>query len=258
METLGEKIMEKDLVSIVMPCYNGKRFIGESIESVINQTYPKWELLIVDDGSTDDSINVIKHYQTDKRIKLIRQSNSGSAAARNNGIRRSKGQYLALLDSDDIWKPNFLEEQIRFMKEKSAICVYSSYAMINKNSKEILKPVKVKDKITSKDMESLNYIGCLTGLYDQSKHGKIFFKEELNSILDDYAFWLDIVALENVAYGNSKVLAKYRIHEGSTTNNKKKLIKKHYVFYRTYLGQGRLYSLINVVKWGIAGLAKFN
>ena len=86
METLGEKIMEKDLVSIVMPCYNGKRFIGESIESVINQTYPKWELLIVDDGSTDDSINVIKHYQTDKRIKLIRQSNSGSAAARTMGF----------------------------------------------------------------------------------------------------------------------------------------------------------------------------
>lgn len=247
------------LVSIVMPCYNGEQFIKETIESVIEQTYEKWELLVIDDGSKDNSRTLLKEYvDKDKRIHLIQQKNAGSAAARNNGIRHSKGQYLALLDSDDVWFPGFLDSQVRFIQQKEAVCVCSSYSRIDEKSNEILKPVLSKAIITSKDMQSIDYVGCLTGLYDQSKHGRIYLKEELNSLLDDYAFWVDVINLEGVAYGNPKILAKYRVRKNSLTGNKKKLIIKHYKFYRKQLNQGPLQSSLSVLKWGINGLLKYS
>lgn len=254
-----EKKLIPGLVSIVMPCYNGEKFIRETIESVLAQTYDKWELLVIDDGSKDNSYDLINHYaEKDDRIQLIKQKNAGSAAARNNGIRHSKGQYLALLDSDDIWLPGFLDSQVRFIQQKGAICVCSSYSRIDEQSNEILKPVMSKPIITSKDMQSIDYIGCLTGLYDQSKHGKIYLKEELNSLLDDYAFWIDVINLDGEAYGNPKILAKYRVRKNSLTGNKRKLILKHYKFYREQLNQNTLQSSLSVLRWGINGLLKYS
>lgn len=116
---------QEKLVSIITPCYNGERYVSQTIESVLAQTYTKWEMLIVDDGSKDNSARIIKDYcKKDSRIKLIQQPNGGSANARNHGIREAKGQYIALLDSDDLWEKNFLDEQIKFMQEKNAACVY--------------------------------------------------------------------------------------------------------------------------------------
>ena len=254
-----EKNLMPGLVSIVMPCYNGEKFIRETIESVLAQTYDKWELSVIDDGSKDNSYDLVNHYaEKDDRIQLIKQKNAGSAAARNNGIRHSKGQYLALLDSDDIWLPGFLDSQVRFIQQKGAICVCSSYSRIDEQSNEILKPVMSKSIITSKDMQSIDYIGCLTGLYDQSKHGKIYLKEELNSLLDDYAFWIDVINLEGEAYGNPKILAKYRVRKNSLTGNKLKLIRKHYKFYKEQLNQSFLGSTLSTIKWGIAGIIKYN
>ena len=121
-------MLKPGMVSIVMPCYNGEDFIKETIDSVLKQTYTNWELLVIDDGSKDDSPSIVNKYASDdSRIKLIKQQNAGSAVARNNGIRHSKGQFLALLDSDDIWLPGFLESQIRFIRQKGAVCVCSSY-----------------------------------------------------------------------------------------------------------------------------------
>lgn len=254
-----QNVFTPGLVSIIMPCYNGKQFIQETIESVINQTYKKWELLVVDDGSKDNSYNLVKKFaDNDARIHLIRQKNAGSAAARNNGIRHSKGQYLSLLDSDDVWLPGFLDSQVRFIQQKGAVCVCSSYSRIDEQSNEILKPVMSKAIITSKDMRSIDYIGCLTGVYDQSKYGKIYLKEELNSLLDDYAFWVDVISLEGVAYGNPKILAKYRVRRNSLTGNKFKLIKKHYQFYKTQFSQSNLQSFVSVIKWGYAGFKKYH
>ena len=257
---IGEKKkLMPGLVSIVMPCYNGEKFIRETIESVLAQTYDKWELLVIDDGSKDNSYDLVNHYaEKDDRIQLIKQKNAGSAAARNNGIRHSKGQYLALLDSDDIWLPGFLDSQVRFIQQKSAICVCSSYSRIDEQSNEILKPVMSKPIITSKDMQSIDYIGCLTGLYDQSKHGKIYLKEELNSLLDDYAFWIDVISLEGEAYGNPKILAKYRVRKNSLTGNKLKLIRKHYKFYKEQLNQSSFGSTLSTIKWGVYGIIKYS
>ncbi|MFR2033860.1 MAG: glycosyltransferase family 2 protein [Agathobacter sp.] len=251
--------MEKGKVSIITPCYNGAKYIEETIDSVIAQTYKNWEMLIVDDGSRDDSAQIVTKYcEKEERIKLISQENAGSAAARNNGIRNAQGQYIALLDADDLWHPQFLEKQINFMKKKDAVCVYCSYDRIDEKSKKILRPTYAKPVITKKDMKVMNYIGCLSGLYDTSKHGKMYLREELKSIRDDYAYWYDIVALEDKAYGNDEVLADYRVLNNSTTGNKKKLIKKQYQFYRQYLKENPLIAVINVIRWGIAGVKKFS
>ncbi|PWT44690.1 teichuronic acid biosynthesis glycosyl transferase [Limosilactobacillus reuteri] len=161
------------------------------------------------------------------------------------------------LRNDDIWLPNFLEEQIKFMKNKNAICVCCSYSRIDEKSNEILKPVIAKKVITSKDMQAVDYVGTLTGVYDQSKYGKVYLKEELNSLLDDYAFFIDVINLEGVAYGNPKILAKYRLRKGSMTNNKKKLIKKHYLFYKNVLNQNLFKSIYSTTKWGITGFFKY-
>lgn len=254
---MSKQVLKTDMVSIVMPCYNGANFIKETIDSVLSQTYKNWELLVIDDGSKDSSRSIVSEYASnDSRIKLIKQQNAGSAVARNNGIRHSKGQYLALLDSDDVWLPGFLKSQIKFIRQKDAVCVCSSYSRIDEQSNDILKPVMSKPIITSKDMQSIDYVGCLTGLYDQSKYGKMYLKEELNSLLDDYAFWISVIALEGVAYGNPKILAKYRVRKNSLTSKKTKLIAKHYKFYRKQLNQGKLQSVYSVAKWGIAGLLK--
>ena len=247
-----------DLVSIITPCYNGEKYIAQTIDSVIAQTYKEWEMIIVDDGSKDGSADLVRKYmESEPRIKFIQQANAGSAAARNNGIRNCEGQYIALLDADDLWEPEFLEEQIKFMKEKNATCVYCSYKCIDEDSNEILSPVICKEEITTKDMMITNYIGCLSGLYDSSKHGKVYLREELKSMRDDYAYWLDIVKLDDKAYGNQKILARYRVLANSTTGNKKKLIGKQYKFYREYLKLGVVKSTINLVRWGLMGLKKY-
>lgn len=251
--------MENNLVSIITPCYNGEKYISETIESVLKQTYSSWEMIIVDDGSIDESVAIVKKFQKrDSRIKLIKQKNAGSAAARNNGIKHAKGRYIALLDADDVWKSNFLQEQLSFMKAKNAICVFSSYTHINEKSQEILHPVIAKTHITIKDMRVMNEIGCLTGLYDSLKYGKMYLNESLNSIRDDYEYWYKIVALENRAYGNSKILAKYRVLSNSTTGNKGKLIFKQYSFYRNNLDESPVTAFINVIRWGLAGIKKFH
>ena len=151
--------MDKGLVSIITPCYNGAKYVAETIESVINQTYKKWEMIIVDDGSKDKSAEIIKTYvNKDSRIKYIYQNNAGSAAARNNGIRRAQGQYIALLDADDVWHKDFLEKQIAFIKKNNAVCVYCSYSKIDDHSRSILRPTISKGIITTKDMKVMNQI----------------------------------------------------------------------------------------------------
>lgn len=251
--------MKDSLVSIITPCYNGEKYIVETIESVLSQTYKNWEMIIIDDGSKDSSAEIVKKYQEkDSRIRFLQQVNAGSAAARNNGIRHANGRYICLLDADDVWNPSFLTEQLDFMKKNDAVCVFSSYDRINDKSQKIQHTTKAKPVITQNDMRVMNQIGCLTGLYDSSKYGKIYLKEELNSIRDDYAYWYDIVSLENKAYGNQKVLANYRVLNNSTTGNKKKLITAQFRFYRSYLNENLFTATINVIRWGISGIIKFS
>lgn len=251
--------MERGLVSIITPVYNGAKYVAETIESVLQQTYPYWEMILVDDGSKDNSADIVRQYaEKEKRITLIQQPNGGSASARNNGIRRANGQYIALLDADDLWEPDFLEEQIQLMKKKNAVVVHASYRRIGENSEEILRPFKARTTVTYKQMQMTNHIACLTGLYDISKYGKVYLREELKSMRDDYAYWLEIVELAGVAYGNPKVLARYRVMASSTTGKKKKLIKAQFKFYFDYQKLGWIRSCLYTLYWGMQGVLKFS
>ena len=247
------------LVSIITPCYNGGRYLADTIESVLGQTYAQWEMIIVDDGSTDDTPRIAEGYAArDGRIRLIRQENGGTARARNAAMRQARGRYIALLDADDLWEPDFLEKQLGFMDETKAICVCSAYRHIDEAGREIQHPTVPLPKITPKDMRVMNRIGCLTGLYDSRKHGKVFLHEELRSIRDDYAYWYDIVCLEGEARGNQQILARYRVQTASTTGNKVKLVSKQFHFYRQYLNQNALTACLNTLRWGISGIRKFS
>ncbi len=248
----------KELVSIITPVYNGERFLAKTIESVIGQSYGNWEMLIVNDGSTDRSEAIASEYAAkDSRIRVINQPNGGSAAARNHGIREAEGRYIALLDGDDLWDHDFLEEQLSLMHKRKCVCVYSSYRFIDEAGNPTGKTVSVKEHITYGDMCVMNRIGCLTGLYDSKKFGKVFLREKLGSLRDDYAYWLDIVKLTGEAWGTTRPLASYRVMASSTTGKKAKLIGVQWRFYRKYLKQPFLVALKNLFVWGISGVLKF-
>lgn len=247
------------LVSIITPCYNGERYIAETIESVLGQTYAHWEMIIVDDGSADHTAEIAAAYAgRDGRITLLRQPNGGTAKARNAGMKLARGRYIALLDADDLWEPEFLERQLAFMARENAVCVCSAYRHIDERGNEIQHPTVPLPLITPRDMRVMNRVGCLTGLYDSMPHGKVYLHEELKSIRDDYAYWYDIVSLEGRACGNPEILARYRVLTGSTTGNKLKLVSKQYQFYRGYLKLSVFGAMLNTMRWGVSGIRKFS
>lgn len=249
---------EKELVSIITPMYNGERFVAKTIESVLNQNYTKWEMIIIDDGSKDNSPTIVEEYsKKDKRIQLVRQKNAGSGAARNNGIRRAKGQYICLLDADDTWENNFLEEQIKLIKEKDATLVFSSHNRIDENDNICLKPFIVPEKIDYNSLLKTCSISCLTAMYDISKFGKFYLREDFKSLRDDYILWLEIIKKCKVAYGNKKILANYRVMQSSTSGNKKKVIKPQFLVYRKVEKLGLLTSCYYLMWWAYYGMKKY-
>ncbi|MGL4671251.1 glycosyltransferase family 2 protein [Cetobacterium sp.] len=250
--------MKTGLVSIITPAYNAERFIGETIESVLNQSYQNWEMLIVDDGSKDKTEIVVKEYEKkDNRIRLIKQANAGSGAARNNGIRRAEGNYICLLDADDTWNENFLEEQIKLIKLKDATLVFSSHSRINESGEKILKPHIVPEKIEYTDLLKTCSISCLTAMYDTTKFGKFYLREDLKSLRDDYVLWLEIIKKCKVAYGNKQDLGNYRVMQSSTSGNKKKVIKPQYLVYRQVEKLGILKSSYYLTHWAYNGWKKY-
>ncbi len=250
--------MKKGLVSIITPCYNAERYIAETIASVISQTYPYWEMIIVDDGSTDGSADVVRGFLSrDSRIRYFRQENAGSASARNTGIRHAQGQYFALLDADDLWLPDFLASQILLLKRTGSICAAASYKHIDGNSNLLPGTVRVKKRITVRDMKIRDHIGCLTGLYDCAKHGPLYLPEELGSLRDDYAFWFQAVSLEGSACGNQRVLAKHRLTGSRASADKIRIIGLQYRFYRKYLQESPPEAAVNLIRWALSGILKY-
>jgi glycosyltransferase involved in cell wall biosynthesis len=250
--------MEKGLVSVITPMYNGARFVPDTIESVLRQTYPHWEMYVIDDGSQDNGPDIVRHYASkEPRIKLLKQQNAGSAAARNNGIRSASGQYISLLDADDTWNPDFLEKQLKLMREKNALLVYSSHTRIDEHSKECLKPYIVPEKVTYKDLLKNCYISCLTGVYDTSVYGKVYLHEDMKSLRDDYVYWLEIIKKVKVAYGNKEVIANYRILASSASRKKKKVIIPQFKVLYQVEKLGLLRSLYYLGCWAVISYFKY-
>jgi len=250
--------MQNSLVSIITPVYNGEKYLSQTIESVLSQTYPHWEMLIVDDGSKDNSAALIKQYtEKDPRIKFLSQPNGGSAAARNNGIRHADGRYIALLDADDLWDAVFLESQLSLMKKTGGLLVYASHQRIDENNKECLNPFFVKGQVEYKDLLKTCSISCLTGLYDTSVHGKFYLREDLKSLRDDYMYWLEIIKKVKVAYANQEVIASYRVLSNSTSRNKKKVVKPQFRIYYEMEKLGLIRSVYYLFMWAFYGYVKY-
>lgn len=221
-----------ELVSIITPSYNTEKFIAETIESVVSQSYQNWEMIIVDDVSTDRSVKIIENYiKQDSRIKLIKlKSNSGAAVARNKAIAKANGRFIAFIDSDDLWKPTKLEEQISFMLEKAIVFTYSAYNLIDEEGKSLNIIKNPLEKVDYVELLKENQIGCLTVVYDKEKLDKCYMP--LIRKRQDYGLWLSILKKTPYAYKVPNVLASYRVRQDSISRNKINLLKYNYkLFY---------------------------
>ena len=226
--------MLKNKVSIITPAYNVEHRICETIESVLSQTYREWEMIIIDDLSKDDTVSIVNNYiKKDQRIKLVKlEKNSGPAVARNTGIELAKGQYIAFLDSDDIWLPTKLEKQIKFMQDNDLAVTCSSYHTIDEDGKKINTRV-VKESFSYSDMLKSNHIGNLTGIYDCEKLGKLFMDDVGH---EDYTLWLRVMKKVGKTKAITEPLAEYRVLSNSISANKLKVLKWQWNIYRNIVG----------------------
>ena len=233
----------ESLVSIITPSYNSARFIRQCVESVISQTYNKWEMIIIDDFSNDNSREIINFLcKQDTRIKpVFLDNNIGAANARNLGIKKSSGKYIAFLDSDDLWDPYKLEKQISFMECNNLAFSYTAFQSISENGSIRYSTIKVPDMITYHDYLKNTIIGCLTVVLDRRQIGHLEMPDIRSS--HDMAFWLLILRSGFSAYGLNENLASYRIVGGSNSSNKIKAVKDVWEVYRNIEKLSLLYSL---------------
>lgn len=222
---------EQHLVSLIMPSYNAERFILDSINSVRNQTYQDWELLITDDQSQDNTYAIIKSVaEEDPRIKVFRlDTNSGAAVARNNSISHANGRYIAFLDSDDMWLPDKLEKQLDFMQRNKAGFSFTAYYVLDDQSQDSY-IVHALNVITYKEYLFNTIIGCLTVMVDREIIGD--FRMPLLRKNQDMATWLSLFKRGYDGYGLDIPLARYRVVEGSISHDKVKAAKSVWRVYR--------------------------
>ncbi|MEQ4709734.1 glycosyltransferase family 2 protein [Providencia huaxiensis] len=241
----------QELVSIIMPCYNAEQYIKDSINSVLNQTYPHFELIIIDDLSTDNSINIINSF-SDNRIKLIQLTqNGGAGVARNTGIEAAQGRFIAFLDSDDLWRPNKLEVQLSHMIEGNYPLSYTQYQKFTQDGKGKL--VIPPNTVTYNELLYCNIIGCLTAVYDTKILGKQFMP--LIRKRQDMGLWLKILAQGHTAYCCPQVLADYRTDSGMT-QNKIDAAKYQWKFYRQELSFNIIKSTKYFIGYAIKGIIR--
>ncbi|MEM7185541.1 MAG: glycosyltransferase family 2 protein [Bacteroidota bacterium] len=225
------------LVSVITPLYNAEAFIGDTLSSVRNQTYSNWEHIIVDDASTDGSVEIVRELaKTDPRIRLVTlPGNEGAAYCRKHATELASGDFIAFLDSDDLWHPEKLQLQLSFMDQHSCDVSYTSYVHMDENGKPLGKRIKALPKLSYGKQRSNNYIGNLTGIYSAATLGKIFAPAIRKR--QDWAVWLEAIEKSGQpALGLAKDLAYYRVRGGSISSNKLGLVKYNFQFYRIFLG----------------------
>ena len=245
-----------ELVSIIMPSYNTGRFIKETIESVLAQSYSAWELIIVDDCSTDDTDDVVNQYLVDERIRYIKNdTNCGAAVSRNRALREAKGKWIAFLDSDDLWEPDKLQKQILFMKNNGYHFSYTNYVEIDEESKENGKSVTGPKRISKHGMYNYCWLGCLTVMYDAETVGLIQIADIKKN--NDYAMWLKVCKKADCYLLNEELALYRRGRQGSiSTQSIKKLIGWHYKLHKEADGQNSLVALFNTVRNLLFGFYK--
>ena len=232
--------MEKGLVSVITPTYNCAKFIGETIESVQAQTYQQWEMIIVDDCSTDNTKEIVdKYIKEDSRIKAMELAN---------------GEYMAFLDSDDIWPEEKLKKQLAFMKKHDVAFSCTAYEQIDENGKSLNKIIKTVPKADYNRVLLDCPVGNSTVMYNVEKMGK-FEVPNIRKRNDD-ALWLRMLKKEKYIYGMKSVLMKYRIRQNSISSNKFKVIKYHWILYRNIEHLSIVRSVFHIAYWCVIKLLK--
>ncbi len=222
------------LVSVIMPCYNMEKYVADSIASVQRQTYSNWELLIVDDVSTDETVKIVtKRTETDERIHfVVKPQHSGIADTRNQCIQMAQGRFLAFLDADDIWHPEKLETQVRFMLENHVGFTYSTYDWIDEEGNTLNKSINTIGRLDYETYLRNTIIGCSTVVVDKTIVGEIVVPRFRTS--EDTATWLDILKQGHLAYAIDKPLVSYRIRRRSASSNKLKAAADLWKVYRRH------------------------
>lgn len=248
--------MTDGLVSVIMPMYNAGAFVGEAIESVMAQHYKHWELIVVDDSSTDNSVSIVKEYANkDSRIHIIYNERhlKMPSAPRNLGIKHANGQYIAFLDSDDCWLPDKLESQIPLFDDKKTAIVFSNYEKIDEQGCRSGRIVKAPAQVDYHDMLHCNYIGNLTGMYDRKLTGSMYMPDTHH---EDYALWLDILKKGYVAKNTGTVEGLYRVRRNSVSASKLHIISWQWNIYRKHEHLSLLKSIYYYIYYAINGWRK--
>lgn len=225
---------EEQLVSIIVPVYNSEKFINDTIQTVKEQTYQNWELLLVNDCSSDNSENIIKKYvKEDNRIKLINlEKNSGAAIARNTGITNAKGKYIAFLDADDLWKNEKLEKQIKFMKENNYDFTFTGYEFADESGNKLDKIVNVPKQLNYKQALKNTTIFTSTVIFNVNNLEKDLISMPNVRRGQDTATWWKVLKTGVIAYGLNETLSLYRRSSNTLSSNKIKALKRTWNLYR--------------------------
>lgn len=221
-------------ISIITPVYNAEKYITDTINSVLAQTYTNWEMIIVDDCSTDRTTQIVESFcQKDNRIKLIKhQKNQGVAMTRNTALAHAKGEYIAFLDGDDLWCDKKLEKQLAFMEKNGYVLTYTAYEKLSSSPGIKNKIIYVPSKMTYKEIYYNTAIACLTVMINREKAGD--FEMPILDHAEDQCTWQMILKKGFVAYGLNENLASYRVNFNSLTGNKIKAAQKQWKVYRKY------------------------
>jgi teichuronic acid biosynthesis glycosyltransferase TuaG len=228
--------METALVSIITPSFNTDKFIAETIQSVQNQTYQNWEMIIVDDCSADATVSIIKQFvKNDNRIRFFQlERNSGAGVAREMALSKANGDYISFLDADDLWKPLKLEKQLQFLKENKIPFTFSFYDCIDEDSNTLNKCVEAPKTLSYWQLFFCNYVGNLTGIYDRHYFGKIAISATRKR--QDWMVWLTVLKKIRKAKPVPESLAFYRIRNNSLSASKVDLLKHNFAVYRSFHG----------------------
>ncbi|HEX8016207.1 MAG TPA: glycosyltransferase family 2 protein [Flavobacterium sp.] len=238
-----------ELVSIITPTYNAEKYIRETLQSVLNQSYQNWEMILADDASTDHTIYIIEEFaQKDSRIKLFKlPENRGNGFVRNAALEKATGKYIAYLDADDLWFPEKLEKQIQFLKANNLHFTFSFYDSIDEEGNNLNRRVESPNPLTYKQLFFCNYVGNLTAIYDADYFGKIIL--ETSQKRQDWRIWLTILKQIKTAKPVPESLAFYRIRKDSVSSSKFKLIKHNFWVYRQFHGYNFVFAVLLMIRF---------
>lgn len=248
-----------ELVSIIVPVYNAEKFIRETMDCVVAQSYPRWELLLVEDCSRDQTVAVIEEYVRENgegRIRLLRQpENMGAARARNRALQEAGGRYIAYLDADDLWLPEKLEQEIEFMEQKDAAFAFTGYEFADENGKGTGRVVHVPETMNYRQALSNTTIFTTTVMFDTRKISKELLEMPVMKS-EDTALWWKVLRNGYTAYGLDKNLVKYRRPGKSLSSNKAEAVRRIWNLYRKAENMGVLSSAWHFCFWAVRAVKR--